>query len=135
VEEFARTVGCGFAGDAEPRAEDLDRWRRCAAHPRSVVLTAIRDGRMIGAGSVEVLGEAAALFGLSVLPEFRGRGVQQALIAARLSLAAARGARVATISARPGVATERNARRLGFQLGYTKALLVRPGPGLAPVVG
>lgn len=135
VDEFARTVGFGFAGDREARGVDLELWKRCATHERTVVVAARRGGRMIGAGSVEIAGRVAALFGLSVRPEFRRRGVQQALMGARLDLAAGRGATVATISARPGVATERNARRMGFQVGYTKVLVVKPGPGLAPVVG
>ncbi len=74
--------------------------------------------------------KAAALFALAVLPAYRRRGVQQALIAARLRAAAEAGATVVTISALPGVATERNARRMGFQVAYTKVVLVRPGAGL-----
>ena len=71
-----------------------------------------------------------AFFGLRVLPEFRRRGIQQALIAARLNYAAARGARLATIGSRPGAGTERNVRRMGFATAYTKPVMVRPGPGL-----
>jgi GNAT superfamily N-acetyltransferase len=65
-----------------------------------------------------------------VLPEFRRRGIQQALIAARLNYAAARGARLATIGSKPGAGTERNVRRMGFATAYTKPVMVRPGPGL-----
>jgi GNAT superfamily N-acetyltransferase len=90
---------------------------------------------MVGAGSVEFAGELCALFGLSVLPEFRRRGIQQALIAARLNEARRRGAHLATISGRPGAATERNVMRMGFALAYTKVILVKPGPGLTPMVG
>ena len=76
-----------------------------------------------------------ALFGLAVVPEYRRRGVQQALIAERLRLARDAGARVATIGSRPGHSTERNVRRMGFQTAYTKVSLVRPGAGLRPVIG
>lgn len=74
----------------------------------------------------------AILFGLSVLPEYRKRGIQQAMIGERLRIARQEGAHFATISARPGVATERNARRMGFEVAYTKAIVVRPGAGLRP---
>lgn len=47
----------------------------------------------------------------------------------------ARGADRATISLRPAVAMERNVQRMGFQVGYAKAILVRAGEGLATVVG
>jgi len=45
--------------------------------------------------------EVCALFGLSLLPEFRRRGIQQALIAARLNSASVRGARLATMAQSP----------------------------------
>jgi GNAT superfamily N-acetyltransferase len=68
-----------------------------------------------------------------VLPRFRRRGIQQALMAARLEHAASRGARFATIGARPGIPTNRNAMRMGFRLAYTKVVLVKPGPALVSV--
>jgi len=136
VREAARVVALGFSPPgAEPRDEDLELWTRCARHPRTSLLAAYHGDRIVGAGSLEVSGEIAALFGLSVLAEHRRRGIQQTLIAERLRRAAAAGARVATIGARPFVLTERNVRRMGFQVAYTKTILVRPGPGLTPVVG
>jgi GNAT superfamily N-acetyltransferase len=136
VREAARVVALGFTPAGQGvREEDLDVWARCAAHPRTTLLGAFVDGRLVGAGSLEISGEIATLFGLSVLEAFRRRGIQQALIAERLRRAAASGAGVATIGARPCVPTERNVRRMGFQVAYTKTILVRPGAGLAPVVG
>jgi GNAT superfamily N-acetyltransferase len=135
VKECAHAVVSGFAGDRAPTAPELDLWLGCMRHPRTFTLAARAGDRVVGGGSVELHAGAAALFGLSVLPEYRRKGIQQALIAARLDHAAHRGAACATISARPGVATERNARRLGFALGYSKVILTRPGPGLAPVRG
>lgn len=139
VEEFSRVVNEGFA-QSEPlttaaptiRAEDIDLFSRCARHHRTTALCAWIDGRCVGGGALERLGELAALFGLSVLPEFRRRGIQQALIAERLRLAAEGGARVATIGGPPGMPTERNVRRFGFAVAYTRVVVVRPGPGLVP---
>jgi len=62
----------------------------------------------------------AALWGTTVLPDHRGKGLQQALMAHRLSVGAAGGARVAFIESQPGIPTARNAVRLGFTLGYTR---------------
>lgn len=141
VWEYAAAVSRGFVPpDQQPRAEDVALWVRCLRQPAVRAFAAWADGRVVGGGAMEIpldatepgAKRAAALFGLSVLPQYRRRGVQQALIAARLAAAAEAGAVVATIGSRPGVATERNARRLGFQVGYTKAILVRPGPGLRP---
>jgi GNAT superfamily N-acetyltransferase len=77
----------------------------------------------------------ASLLGLSVLTSYRRRGIQQALIAARLNFAARLGVGIATIGSRPGAATERNVRRMGFNLAYTKVNLARAGAGLIGMPG
>ena len=56
--------------------------------------------------------------------EFRRRGIQQALMAARLQACADAGCRIACIHSDPAVATARNARRLGFALAYTTVTVV-----------
>ena len=73
-----------------------------------------------------------SLFGASVLPAFRRRGIQQALISARLQTALSLGADLASITSHPGIPTERNAARLGFQLAYVRAVMVKRGPELVP---
>lgn len=103
---------------------------RVIRHPRVACIAAMARGSIVGVCSVEVDGEVAALFGTKVLPEFRRRGIQRAMIKARLAIAAERGALIATVGSRPGIATERNVRRVGFQTAYTKVMLMRPGPGL-----
>lgn len=135
VADYARVAVSGFFPTGHsPTPDDLAISMRAARHPRSHAALAILDNSIVGAGCMEVSGHVAGLFGLSVLPDFRRRGIQQALIAFRLNYAIAQGARIATISSRPGISTERNVRRMGFQLAYTKPILVRPGPGLKPVL-
>lgn len=136
---YARAVAAGFATEKQPATdEDAALWARVIRASFVQSFAAHAEGRIVGGGAMEIhpkiAGDAtaAALFGLSVLPEFRRKGIQSALIAARLRAAAAAGCTVATIGARPGVATERNARRMGFQIAYTKVVLVRPGPELTP---
>lgn len=136
VREYGVTVATGFS-DGSPREADIKLMMRCALHPRTIAFTAHHKETCVGGGGLEVTGppdnRISALFGLSILPNYRKRGIQQALIAARLNTAARCGARFATISSRPGVATERNVRRMGFQVAYTKVALTRAGPGLARV--
>lgn len=138
VRQFCQIAMSGFYPPGMTATEDeLRTAMRSASHPRSIALMALIDGEPAGAGAMEVVCvdnvSIAALYGLSVRPEFRRRGVQQALIAARLNIAVEHGARLATIGSRPGVATERNVRRMGFEVAYTKAILVRPGAGLVSV--
>ncbi|MCK6477720.1 MAG: hypothetical protein L6Q35_12925 [Phycisphaerales bacterium] len=144
---FAEAVVQGFADTDTPGPdtaassqnpalrEDLIRvCERSVALPRTIAVAAFTaSGAVAGGAGVEVLGDVAGLFGASVLRPYRRMGIQRALIEARLRLASERGARVATIGSRPGVATERNARRAGFLVGYTRVILARPGAGLDTV--
>lgn len=135
VWEYAAAVARGFMmNGGEPDANDVALTVRVVRQPAVRAFAAKAEGRIVGGGAIEIPPvdgpKAAALFALAVLPSYRRRGVQQALIAARLRAASESGATVVTISALPGVATERNARRMGFQVAYTKAVLVRPGAGL-----
>ena len=133
VREYAITAVSGFfPPDFAVPASYLESIERAVRHPRVLGIVARLDGRIIGAGAMEIVGELSALFGLSVVEAYRRRGVQQAMIAHRLQLARARGARIATIGARPAIATERNVRRMGFQVAYTKVALTRPRENLAP---
>jgi GNAT superfamily N-acetyltransferase len=67
-----------------------------------------------------------------VKPAYRRRGIQQALIVARLERGRERGSRQAFIISGPGIPTERNATRLGFGMAYTRVVLVKRGEGLMP---
>lgn len=136
VREYARVAVSGFMPEGQEIPEEFLKIAETPVrHPLCKGAIATIGGKVVGAGGTEVRGEVAALFGLSVLPEFRRRGIQQALIAQRLNDAASKGARIATIGGRPGQGTERNVRRMGFQCAYTKLIMVRPGEGLTPVMG
>lgn len=119
----------GFLPEGIPVDEaELALGVRIASHPRVGTFLALWDGEPAGAGSVEVGGDVAALFGATVLAPFRRQGVQAALILARLALARDAGATLAVIHSHPGIPTERNALRLGFSVAYSKAVLGRARP-------
>jgi GNAT superfamily N-acetyltransferase len=82
------------------------------------------DGVVAGAASMFVHDGIALLTGSATLPAFRRRGVQTALIAARLDAARVRGAELAAITTPPASRSGANAARHGFALGYTRAVLV-----------
>ena len=131
VEEYVQLSMRGFFPDGKAMSEGFLRAaRKAPLLPHSDSFVARLDGQAVGAGGCTSRAGLTTLFGTSVLPEFRGRGIHQALIAARLERAAEHGSPLATIVSHPGLATERNAVRLGFQLAYTRAILVRPGAGL-----
>lgn len=125
-ELFVRTAASGFMAPDQPIPEgDLAVGLRMVAHPAVISVLALLDGAAIGAASAEVRGPICALFGASVRPAWRGKGVHGAMLQARLTLARARGASLATIGSMPGEPTERTAARAGFRVVCTRAHLER----------
>lgn len=84
------------------------------------------DGKVAGCGGVGIHGEVATFAGAATLPEYRNRGVQTALMQARLAFAASSGCRLAMVTTMPGTASYRNAARQGFQIAYTRCKLTLP---------
>ena len=80
------------------------------------------------AGGVIPEARIAAFFGTATLPEYRGRGVQTALIAQRLHEAALAGCEYAVVSTNPGSGSQRNMERRGFRVAYTKPVMMRTWP-------
>jgi ribosomal protein S18 acetylase RimI-like enzyme len=67
----------------------------------------------------------AQLTGAATAPAHRRRGVQTALLSARLSDAAAAGCDVAVVTTQPGSKSQQNVQRRGFDLLYARAVLVK----------
>jgi RNA polymerase sigma factor (sigma-70 family) len=77
-------------------------------------------------GFVIPIAGVAQLTGAATIPAHRRRGVQTALLSARLAdAAAAAGCDVAVIITQPGSKSQQNAQRQGFDLLYTRAVLVK----------
>ena len=119
VETFAEYLAAAQIGDAafgiesSPEADLRRRFDELQASPHGVCLLASIDGRAVG-GAFAVLGDAGVnLFGGSVHPEFRGRGVYRALTAARWRLAVERGTPALTVQA--GRMSRPICERLGFR--------------------
>ena len=72
------------------------------------------------------IAEGLAQFaGAATAPAHRRRGVQTALLSARLAHAAAVGCDIAVITTVPGSKSQQNAQRQGFDLLYTRADLLK----------
>jgi ribosomal protein S18 acetylase RimI-like enzyme len=89
---------------------------------------AFLDGQLAGAASMRIHDGVASLTGSATLVDQRRRGVQAALIGARLREARARGAELATMVTAPGSQSQANVMKHGFALGYARAVLVREHP-------
>lgn len=87
---------------------------------------AYRDGVVAGGGSMRISEGVAQLTGAATAPAHRRRGVQTALLSARLTDAAHAGCDTAVVITQPGSKSQQNVQRRGFHLLYTRAVLVKP---------
>jgi GNAT superfamily N-acetyltransferase len=98
---------------------------RDSAAAGDVRYAALRDGVIVGGATMRIAEGVAQLTGAATIPAHRRRGVQTALLSARLADAAAAGCDVAVITTQPGSKSQQNAQRQGFDLLYTRAVLVK----------
>jgi GNAT superfamily N-acetyltransferase len=135
VERWLNVVVTGFASpdtqgvpsvESFPR-DALERTMRDMATAGGFrrTLAWSEDGPM-GGGAMRISTDGVAqLCGAATLPQFRRRGVQGALLAARLQDAAALGCTLAVVTTQPGSTSQQNVERHGFQLVAVRAILVR----------
>jgi GNAT superfamily N-acetyltransferase len=123
---WTETVGRGFYEGEEPPHVFRELFRTLPEMLTSVCFLAEMDGRAVGAGLLKLDAGTAVLSTTSVLPAWRGRGVQTALLRARLAYAARQACDLATVSARPASVSHRNAQRNGFRVAYTRPRLFKP---------
>jgi hypothetical protein len=86
---------------------------------------ALRDGVLAGGAGLRLTDGIAQFAGAATAPAHRRYGIQAALLSTRLADAAAAGCDVAVIVTQPGSKSQQNAQRRGFDLLYTRAVLVK----------
>lgn len=132
-EPWLDVVAAGFAhADAQgvpshegfPR-EIIDRAERDFAEAGVQRYVALRDGVIAGGGSIRWSDGIAQLTGAATAPAHRRHGVQTALLSARLADAAAAGCDIAVVTTQPGSKSQQNVQHQGFDLLYTRAILIR----------
>jgi GNAT superfamily N-acetyltransferase len=118
-----------FPNGGEPEAFD-DMLLPMFSFPGSLTLVAELEGQLVATGAGLVIAEhgIVGLYGAGTLQEHRGRGLQTAMLEARLQAAAQGGSEFAVIVTQGGTTSQRNAERLGFRVAYSKATLIRNLP-------
>ncbi len=107
----------------------LARAERDFAAAGVVRYIALRDGVPAGGASLRIADGVAQLAGSATAPAHRRLGIQSALLAARLADAAAAGCDIAVVTTQPGSRSQRNVQRRGFDLLYTRAVLMKTAGG------
>lgn len=89
------------------------------------------NGKPVACGTGLIVAEhrVFALGGAGTLADYRGRGLQTALLRARMKAALDAGCEYAAVVTQGGTTSQRNAERLGFRVAYSKVTVIRnPGP-------
>lgn len=124
-EILSKVVAHGFLPPELIDQSWLDLFTAFSYQPSSVSLIAFVDGEMAGGGVVSIIDGVAALYATATLDRFRWRGVQTALIKARLNYGREKKCELAMVSASPGSVSIRNLQRRGFNIAYSRAKLTR----------
>jgi GNAT superfamily N-acetyltransferase len=126
VDGFAHPDTQGVPSHEEFSREVIARAMRDLTATAGVMrYVALRDGVIAGGASFRMAEGVAQLTGAATAPAHRRRGVQTALLSARLADAADAGCDIAVITTQPGSKSQQNAQRRGFDLLYTRAILVK----------
>lgn len=85
------------------------------------------EGKLVACGTGLVIPEhkVFALCGAGTLTDYRGRGLQTALLRARMAAAVQAGCEYAVVVTQGGTTSQRNAERLGFQVAYSKVTVIK----------
>lgn len=85
------------------------------------------DGKVVACAAGLVIPEhrVFAVCGAGTAAEFRGRGLQTALLHARLTAAAEAGCEYAVVVTQGGTTSQRNCERLGFRVAYSKVTVIK----------
>jgi len=90
---------------------------------------ALLNGDVAGGAGLRTTEGVAQFAGAATLPAHRRHGIQSALLSTRLADAATAGCDVGVITTQPASKSQQNAQRNGFDLLYTRAVLVKhPAP-------
>jgi ribosomal protein S18 acetylase RimI-like enzyme len=117
----------GVGGDELPPPDAIrDALVRTMSVPGFEGFAARIDGEIVGAAVFRIDGDVAQFSGAGTLPRFRRRGVQTALLRARLRRAREAGCAVAVVVTQPASKSQQNVQREGFALLYARQLMVKP---------
>jgi GNAT superfamily N-acetyltransferase len=122
---FAHPDTQGVPSHEEFPREVIARAERDFAAAGVTRYIALRDGVIAGGASFRVADGIAQLTGAATAPAHRRRGIQTALLSARLADAVAAGCDIAVVTTQPGSKSQQNMQRQGFDLLYTRAVLVK----------
>jgi len=94
---------------------------------QALAFVASVDSKLVACGTGLVIPEhrVFALCGAGTMAEYRVRGLQTALLHARMAAASEAGCEYAVVVTNGGTTSQRNAERLGFRVAYSKVTVIK----------
>ena len=125
MDGFAHPDTHGVHSHEEFPREVIARAERDSAAAGVTRYIALHEGAPAGGARLGMAQGIAQLSGAATAPAHRRHGVQTALLSARLADAAAAGCDIAVVTTQPGSKSQQNVQRQGFELLYTRAVLLK----------
>lgn len=127
AKQFCDIVSRSFFEKGDTPEGFVDMLAPLFQSPGSLTFVASVDENPVAAAAGRIIPEhrVFALFGAGTLPEFRGRGIQSALLRTRMKAAADAECDLAVVVTQGGSVSERNCVRLGFRIAYSKATVMK----------
>lgn len=119
------TTAQGFEENEVPSQETLDILAPNFYAKNGICFLAWYDGEPAGGGGMYIHEEIVEFGGASTRLAYRRRGIQTALLHTRKEVARSLGCHTAMVVTEPGSNSQRNLERLGFQLAYTKVIMIK----------
>jgi GNAT superfamily N-acetyltransferase len=119
------TTAQGFEGVEVPSQDALNILAPNFYAENALNFFAWIDGNPVGGGGMYHYEGIVELGGASTRKAYRRRGVQTALIYARINAAQENGNHMAMVLTEPSSHSQRNLEKIGFRLAYTKAILTK----------
>ncbi len=123
TESLARTIAAGFLESDDASAvppEFVGMFTSWFQQPNVMCFAAEAEGAFVAGGSMYMPNGVAVMGGASTLPSSRGRGLQSALVGARLRQAVLSGCELAMVITQPGSTSQRNMEKQGFRVMYAR---------------
>ena len=121
----ARVIFRAFGEGKKLSEDDLALASMSFRMPVEAAFLAEVDGRPAAGAAMAIRDGVALFYGDAVLPEYRGRRFQSALLRARLLYCVEHGVDVVAASTLPGSTSESNYERAGFRVLYTRPTMIR----------
>lgn len=125
AEKYSRVVARSFFETTEISQEFVNVFTSTFYAAGAFFFMAELDDVPAGGGMMSIHQGVASLGGTGTLPEFRNRGVQRALLLARLAVAVENGCELAMVATQPGSGSQRNVERQGLRVVYTRTKFLK----------